>query len=181
MKQVSVLVVIAFAFVIASAFSGPAFAEHKYVGVDSCKMCHKKDDKGNQYKSWKESKHSKAYELLASDRAKEVAAAKGIDDPQESGECLKCHVTAYGVDESLLDKKYKVEDGVGCESCHGPGKDYKKIKVMKDREQSMANGLILPTEEVCLKCHNEESPTYKPFDFDERYAKIAHPNPNKEE
>jgi len=179
MRRFSVLFTVFVAIAFVAVLSAPAAADHAYVGVDSCKMCHKKAEKGNQYGSWSESRHAQAYNDLASDKAKEVAGAKGIGNPQEAPECLKCHVTAYGVDASLLGKKYKVEDGVGCESCHGPGKDFKNMKIMKDPEQAKANGLIIPTEDVCRKCHNEESPTFKPFDFEERKAEIAHPNPNK--
>jgi len=173
------MVVALLALAMVVLLGAPAMAEHQYVGVDSCKMCHKKAEKGDQYGSWQKSQHSKAYSNLASDKAKEIAASKGIDNPQESPDCLKCHVTGYGLDASMYDKKYRVEDGVGCESCHGPGKDYKNMKIMKDREQSMAKGLILPTEEVCVKCHNEESPTYKGFDFEARYSEIAHPRPQE--
>jgi hypothetical protein len=41
----------------------------------------------------------------------------------------------------------------------------------------MKNGLILPTEEVCKTCHNEESPTYRPFNYEEKVKVIAHPDP----
>jgi len=179
MKRFPVIITALIAIALVAVFSAPASAEHSYAGVDSCKMCHKKDEKGNQYGQWEASKHAQAYADLASDKAKEIADAKGIANAQEAAECLKCHVTAYGVDASLLDKKYKVEDGVGCESCHGAGKDYKNMKVMKVRDDAVAAGLVIPTAETCTACHNEESPTYKPFDFEARKAEIAHPNPSK--
>ena len=48
---------------------------------------------------------------------------------------------------------------------------------MKNRDLALQKGMILPTEEVCKKCHNPESPTYKPFNYAEASAKIAHPDP----
>jgi hypothetical protein len=48
---------------------------------------------------------------------------------------------------------------------------------MKSREQSLKNGLILPTKEVCITCHNEKNPFHKPFDYASAVKKIAHPNP----
>lgn len=179
MKRFSVAMAVSAILGLVTVLSASAASDHMYVGVDGCKMCHKKVEKGDQYGAWLKSKHAQAYATLASEKAKEVAAAKGIDNPQESPECLKCHVTGYGLDASIYDKKYKMEDGVSCESCHGPGKDYKNIKIMKDTEQARANGLILPTEEVCKKCHNEESPTFKAFDFEEEYGEIAHPKPKE--
>ena len=181
MKHFTLLLKILFALVVVFVFSGPVVADHNYVGVDVCKMCHKKAEKGDQFGAWQKTKHAGAYDSLSSDKAKEIAGSKGIENPQESGECMKCHVTGYGLDASRYDKKYSIEDGVGCESCHGPGKDYKNIKIMKDIEQAKANGLIIPTEETCTKCHNEESPTLKEFDFEARFAEIVHPNPNKGE
>ncbi len=72
-----------------------------------------------------------------------------------------------------------IEEGVSCESCHGPGSAYKKMKIMKDHEKSLANGLIVPTEKVCKTCHNEKNPFHKPFDFKKMVAKVQHPVPAK--
>jgi len=154
---------------------------HGFVGVDGCKTCHKSEKSGNQYGIWLESRHAKAYEALATPQAKEFAVARGLEgNPQELDECLRCHVTAHGVDAQFLGTKYAITDGVGCESCHGAGDDYKSKKVMEDHDASIAAGLIMPTEATCKGCHNEESPSYKPFDFDEFFAKIAHPTPDAE-
>lgn len=175
----SVLVLFAVAFLASLAATALA-EEYSYVGVDGCKMCHKKEATGDQYGKWAAGPHAKAYEALGTDAAKEAAAKAGIEgNPQEAPECLKCHVTAAGVDAARLDKKYKVEDGVGCESCHGPGSEYKSMKTMKDLEAAKAAGLVMPTAETCTGCHNDASPTFKGFDFETYAAKIAHPNPSK--
>jgi len=152
---------------------------HAYVGADKCKMCHNVPVKGAQYTKWTESRHSKAYQTLASEEAKKLAAAKGIADPQKAPECLKCHVTGHGAPADKLTDKYRADEGVGCEACHGPGGDYWKMETMKDRARSVSAGLILPNEKVCRGCHNPESPSYKEFDFQTFAAKIAHPNPQK--
>lgn len=152
--------------------------KHKFMGVSNCKMCHQKEAEGQQFKIWSESKHAKAWETLGTPEAKAAAEKKGITgNPQEAPECLKCHVTAFGVAAEFLDKKFDPKQGVQCEACHGPGGDYWKKEVMKDKAQAVANGLIEPTEEVCKRCHNEESPNYKEFKFEEFKAKIAHPRP----
>lgn len=49
-----------------------------YVGVQQCKVCHNKPSTGAQYTKWTEMKHSKAYETLKSDKAKELAQKRGI-------------------------------------------------------------------------------------------------------
>jgi hypothetical protein len=135
----------------------------KYIGASKCKMCHNKVAKGEQYKKWAAGPHAKAMESLKGDEAK---------DPK----CLKCHSTIGGVDKSLV-ASLKITDGVSCESCHGAGSAYKSATVMKKQELSLAKGLIIPDEKVCKTCHNEESPHYKGFNFDEYVAKIAHDDP----
>lgn len=138
----------------------------EYIGVAKCKMCHKKAATGNQYGKWLEGPHAKAMESLKGDEKK---------DPK----CLKCHSTYYSVDEDLI-ATLTPEEGVSCESCHGPGSRYKSNTIMKDREKAIERGLIIPTKELCVKCHNDESPNFKGFDFDEYVKKIAHPIPKSE-
>jgi len=153
-------------------------AEYKYVGVKSCGMCHKSEAKGNQLGQWEASKHAKAFETLASEAALKIGKEKGLEaPPQESAACLKCHVTGHGAKAELFDAKFVVEQGVQCEACHGPGSEYKNMKIMKDRDLSVAAGLVVPTAETCTQCHNEESPTFKGFDFEKAWAQVAHPNP----
>ncbi|MBN2237814.1 MAG: hypothetical protein JW729_09650 [Bacteroidales bacterium] len=139
--------------------------DFKYVGAQKCKMCHNKPATGGQHAQWLNTKHSKAMESLNAEEAK---------DPK----CLKCHSTAGSVSPDQI-ATLKIEEGVSCESCHGPGSAYFPNAVMKSREESMAKGLIMPTKEVCVKCHNEESEYYKGFNFEEATAIITHPNPAK--
>lgn len=181
MKWMTALIVASFTaalFVSPAAGEGEEVAAPGFVGADGCKMCHKKEAKGDQYGKWLESRHAKAFETLGGEKAVEVAAGLGLTgSPQELDECLSCHVTGHGVAAERLGKKYKVEDGVGCESCHGAGADYKKKSIMADREKAVAAGMVVPTEETCVACHNEKSPTYVEFNFDEMVAKVAHPAP----
>ncbi len=104
---------------------------YKYVGVKKCNICHKLKKYGNQAAIWSKEKHSKAYETLASDESKKIAKKLGIKgDPQKAKECLECHTTAGTKDKKLLATSYKIEEGVGCEACHGPGSVYKKMTIM---------------------------------------------------
>jgi uncharacterized paraquat-inducible protein A len=155
----------------------------KYEGVARCMTCHKTKKSGNQYGIWKESAHAKAYETLASDKAKAIAKEKGIEDPQKSEECLQCHTTGFGVDAKLKGPKLTLEEGVSCEACHGPGSNYRSMKVMKalwaGKVKPESVGLVIPDEKTCVTCHNEKSPTFKPFKFEERMKKIVHPVPKE--
>jgi len=160
-----------------------------YVGAKACGICHKSEDTGNALGKWQASPHSKAFELLGSPEAKAAGAKLGIDDPQKSGKCLKCHSTAYNFTESVATEKIKPEDGVTCESCHGPGKKYMAKSTMEDRAKCIENGMIYPASKSCELCHNDQNPTWKPdryttkdgkkvgFDYEQAFPKIAHPDP----
>jgi hypothetical protein len=159
-------------------------AKHSYVGAKACGMCHKTEKQGQQLKIWEGSPHANAFEALKSEKAAAIAKEKGLESPAyEAKECLKCHITEFGVDASLLDAKYEPNMGVQCESCHGAGSDYKKMSIMKDRDAAIKNGMNDinledgSAEKLCVTCHNEESPTFDGFKFDEMWGKIAHTIP----
>ena len=160
--------------------SQDVFANPEIIGAPKCKSCHKAKT-GDQWKIWTESAHAKAFETLASEESHKIASGKGLGDPQQEEACLKCHVTkaSLGAGAVINEKaKYADSEGVGCESCHGPGSDYKSKKVMVDPEAARLAGLVMIKDaEGCTQCHNEESPTFKGFDFDKRWAEIAHPVP----
>ncbi len=163
-------------------FSVPMMAQHKYIGVSQCARCHKSEKSGKQFDVWKGSKHSQAFATLTTDKANEIAKAKGLAKPAaESPECLKCHTTGFGSDAALFDKKFDVKDGVQCEVCHGPGSDYKSVTVMKDKDKAIAAGLNISKDDpkLCEKCHNSESPSFKEFKYKEMWEKIKHPIPAK--
>jgi hypothetical protein len=173
MLSKKIITVAILAFFAAGSMFGQSF---KYIGAPKCKMCHMKPDKGDQYNVWLKSPHANAMKTLASDEAKKIATGKGIADPTTDPACIKCHSTVGSIDKSLV-AGITMDEGVSCESCHGPGSMYKGAAIMKVREQALQKGLILPTEEVCKKCHNPESPTYVPFKYEERVKEIAHPDP----
>ncbi|UCC41786.1 MAG: cytochrome C554 [Candidatus Aminicenantes bacterium] len=146
--------------------------EFTYVGADKCKICHKTEKQGKQFPIWDGSKHSQAFKPLTSEEVK----AENPDAP-ENPACLKCHAPLF---EKAPELK---EEGITCELCHGPGSAYKKLSVMKSRETSVKNGLIVyeSTEAIkkqCLTCH--ENAHEKPFDFEVSWEKIKHPVPEKE-
>jgi hypothetical protein len=154
-------------------------ADPQYVGASKCKTCHKKELIGDQYGKWQDAKHSGAFETLKGEKAIALAKEKGVSGaPSEAKECLKCHMTAYGEDASKFAKKpLDASDGVQCESCHGPGSLYKKKKTMADHDKSVAAGMWEPNEKTCTGCHNDESPSFAGFNYEEAFEKIKHPIP----
>ncbi|NUM54785.1 MAG: hypothetical protein HUU46_14160 [Candidatus Hydrogenedentes bacterium] len=188
---------IAVAVAAVCAFSAPAFAQDAtYIGADACKVCHNKKDTGEQYNKWKAEAHAKAFENLKTDKAKEVATKAGITKPpSEAPECLKCHATAFDAASAKTPEKINPALGVQCEACHGPASLHQKegMKALKkDPTAKTAETQTKPDVKTCEKCHNKDNPTYNPerytlkdgtkadFDFEQAWAKIAHPNPAKE-
>lgn len=174
--------------------------DFKYVGVSKCKMCHKKVEVGEQYAKWEASSHARAFETLKSEEATQIAKDKGIEgEAWEAPECLKCHTTGFGAggyevkDEAFWNpaaedkagakavKRMKGLQAVSCEACHGPGSKYKSKKTMQaifaDELDGATVGLVKICEKTCIGCHNDGSPTFKPFKYEEHKAKIAHPIP----
>ncbi len=175
-----------FLFLIAALIVIPQvqFAQSKatYVGVQTCGMCHKSAKQGEQLKVWQQSAHSKAYKTLQTKEADEISQKLYKKNAVDAKECLSCHVTGAGLDKSMFGSKFKIEDGVQCEACHGPGSEYKSMKIMKDKAAAVKAGLVLykdekDIEKFCVTCHNEKSPTFKKFDFKTMWAKIKHPVP----
>jgi hypothetical protein len=150
--------------------------DHTYVGAQKCQICHKSESQGRQFPIWEATKHPKTFEALTSPKAADAAKAMGVDKPAEDPKCLKCHAP-------LADKAPELKaEGVSCEVCHGPGSDYKKLSVMKDKAEAVKNGLILyanpdAIKAQCMTCH--ENPHGMAFDFAAAWDKIKHPVPGK--
>ena len=159
-------------------------ADFQYVGDTKCKMCHSKDTLGGaEFPAWEKTAHAKAFESLKPG-AKADAKTKAKLDPQKDystdAACLKCHNTGYGK-PSAADAKL---EGVQCEACHGPGSEYKSPKIMGKKKyqdnkeaahkDALAAGLVMPTEELCKGCHNQESPTFKEFDYKKMVEMVKH-------
>jgi len=175
---------VVFLFAVLLIASFVSAVDHKFVGVGTCKMCHKGAAKGGQFEIWEKTKHAGAFESLKSEAALKVAKDRGLKTPpSETAECLKCHVTAVDAAAGLVDAKFDRTQGVQCESCHGAGGDYKAIATMKDEAKAIENGLAKisvkdgSAEAQCKKCHNSESPFFKGFNMSEMWAKIQHPLP----
>ena len=172
MKEKISGVALAFVAVAALAVTAP---EYPFKGSRRCKACHARKETGDQYSSWKESQHAKAFETLSSEKARKAGAEKGVLTPQTSKDCLKCHATASEVDPKLL-RGLVQEEGVSCETCHGPSGHYWRTEIMKDPVKAQEMGLRRPKDEtVCRSCHNAGCPCDEStFDFQSRLDKIKH-------
>ncbi len=168
--------------------------EHDFVGAAKCKSCHKKELIGDQYGAWSKGPHVTAFETLANEASARIVAERGLSGSATAlAECLRCHATAHGIPEARIAYPVDLADGVQCESCHGPGRDYRKKKIMSDPKAARRKGLWNAGEDeaLCTACHNEESPTFDPerytradgtkagFDFEIAKSRIPHPIPEE--
>jgi hypothetical protein len=163
------------AVLLAASLLPAAALGQQYVGIDKCKTCHNAKAKGEMYTKWKASPHAKAHDTLAGDAAKKLNK-----DAQKDAKCLKCHDTETQHADKLA-ASFKKEQGVQCESCHGPGDKHVKARNASEEENNVTDDEIVkaPDEKVCVGCHNKESPSFKPFKFAEAQQVIEHKNPSK--
>jgi hypothetical protein len=145
-------------------FSLQEKVKYHYVGMEKCaSVCHNNEEMGFQYNIMKNDPHSNAFKILVSEKATRYAKSANVTgNPQESFECLKCHITGGGLDSSFFAATYRKEEGVTCEACHkGP----------------FISKAFRPKAEDCLKCHNNSVHRVHHFNFKEESAKIAHSRP----
>ena len=125
-----------------------------YVGARACAQCHEGKAAGNQYSHWLGTAHAQAWASLALPEAKAMARLAGItDEPEKAPVCLGCHATAAEAEKWERDPAFRIEDGVQCEKCHGPGSEYMSEKVMRDPEAARRAGLRRFEKRDCAVCH----------------------------
>jgi len=127
------------------------------VGHSVCETCHE-----TQAGFWKSTRHASAYSTL------------NKKDKSLNLDCLPCHLT---INPRKLDSQISPDPGylsypsalrsVGCESCHGPG-----------REHSIAPETFTlsrnPEKPLCLTCHTPEHDDT--FDYALKLSRIACPS-----
>lgn len=137
-------------FLLTLAASGRESAEEsEYVGAAQCASCHP-----NEYASWQRSAHARALESLT-------------PSEQKDARCRACHTTAPDETDTAL-------SGVQCEACHGRGRFYSPRWIMKDPELRTAMFLERGNAETCKRCHTDQAPNIRPFDFHQKMQLIRH-------
>jgi hypothetical protein len=85
----------------------------------------------------------------------EVAATKPGLTRFGAEKCKLCHKLQYA---SWAETAHaKRTPPLDCESCHGPGSEYKTKKVMEDPALARAAGLVIPERSFCVQCHTPAS------------------------
>ena len=148
--------------------AGPAVAQDVHLGVKSCGSsgCHGQVASSsspvllNEYVTWqKYDKHATAYKVLLEPRSKRIAANLGLKNAHEAKICLDCH--ADNIPENQRGPQFVLEDGVGCEACHGAGSGpWMGLHLGgSPHATNIENGLV-PLEDpvvragICHDCHH---------------------------
>ena len=164
-----------------------AQGNYKYTGAASCgsTSCHgqtkPKPDfpKLNENIVWRtKDAHRKAFATLSNEQLKSkvspsaIAKKLNIEKADASSRCLVCH--AVDVKPELRGEKFKIEEGVHCDGCHGPGEKWLEPHAEKGwtHEKSVAVGMydtknFLLRAEKCVSCH---------LQIDAKLVEAGHPD-----
>lgn len=113
----------------------------------------------DEYFIWqKRDLHAHAYGVLFNDRSRVIARRLGIADAGSSQTCVPCHTLS--VPARQRKPAVELEDGVSCESCHGPASGWLEGHRSESwtHQQSVAAGMTdlrdpSARSAVCLSCH----------------------------
>jgi hypothetical protein len=170
MKRIAlVLLLAAVPAVLHAQQPAPTPAPGRYIGVASCANagCHGSTQAlntthvlQNEYFTWLNSdRHAGAYNILFNDRSARIAKNMRLRKrAYESDVCLDCHTT--NVPASKVEGIIDPEDGIQCETCHGPASGWRNEHTEEGwtHQQSVARGMIdlarIGTRApLCTGCH----------------------------
>jgi peroxiredoxin len=117
------------------------FPSGENVGAAKCLSCHP-----TEHTAWLSDPHRRAMKTLKSEGKH--------DDPA----CVRCHATAKqsGPPPDAV-SDYHLLDGVGCESCHGPGAAHVAAEGGTDNIEGLGEDCpVCVIEAVCTSCHTAE-------------------------
>jgi hypothetical protein len=146
----------------------PYQSKEQSVGVVNCAsgICHgsvrpykESNVLQTEYVTWSRvDKHARAYLVLGNAESQRIARNLGIGDPTKAKVCLDCH--AHNIPESLRGERFKLEDGVSCEACHGPAGKWLPAHVEDGatHDKNIESGLYgladpVARARLCLSCH----------------------------
>ncbi len=113
----------------------------------------------NEYSVWVvQDSHAKAFRSLQTPIAVRMGKLIGISKVDDSPRCLTCH--ALSVSTAQRGRNFDLNDGVSCESCHGPSSAWLGDHTTRGwtRQKSIAAGMydnwnVVHRAEKCLSCH----------------------------
>jgi hypothetical protein len=166
----------------------PSAAKFQFQGAGSCAAaaCHHGDPLGPGRREYGlalerddaeparfKDRHAEAYDTLFSERSRTIErnlkrlAATDAVHPERNDLCLRCHVhpafdrAAVKVVDGV--RRFRPEDGVSCEVCHGPAEhwladhfrgDWRSLDAEAKESRGMADTRgLMPRIRLCVDCH----------------------------
>lgn len=174
-----------------------------FLGVETCGTCHQHERLGNQFRAWTGSAHARAYLVLNTGYEQAIEPeARGLVDAgagQAIAEkalklgqdqvCATCHGTALALDDTRCETGFHMEDGVQCETCHGPGRGYVTwMRVWFDADEADVERRPqpdMPSLDACMVCHKTKASHAAlgrtAFAPERAWPRVAHPLPKDPE
>jgi hypothetical protein len=137
---------------------------NQFVGSQSCSSssCHGgASPKNNQNLIWsQQDPHAKSYATLTSARSERLAEALNIKNATTSSRCTVCHAPLTTVPKEMAAVVLDPVEGVSCENCHGPAKNWLRSHTRTDltHADKVANGMrdlrnLYGRANACVACH----------------------------
>ncbi len=147
----------------------PGVVHAQRLGVASCaqSFCHGAAKplaatrvQQNEYITWLNfDPHARAYATLRNAKSRAIARRLGLGDAYEEKVCLDCHTDL--VPRAERGPKFQIDDGIGCEACHGSASNWiapHHSGGNKSHASNVERGLVAlerpeTRAEVCMSCH----------------------------
>ncbi len=140
----------------------------KFTGVASCQSssCHGGGLGWDQCTTWATLDfHVRAFAILLTPRSRAITAALHSGEPALNARCTVCHSPFANLPASSLIPAAHADEGVSCESCHGPASPWLRSHTRKDYTygQRVASGMndlrsLYGRANTCVACHEYLSP-----------------------
>lgn len=168
--------VAAFLFCLTAHAVAPPVELAKFTGLSSCQssLCHGGGAGKDQCAVWATVDfHVRAYAILVTPRSLGITNALHSINPALNPRCTVCHSPFQGVASDRLMPAAATDQGVSCESCHGPASDWLRSHTRKDYTyaERVASGMTdlrsaYGRANTCVACHEYLAPDI---------AKAGHP------
>jgi hypothetical protein len=152
----------------AAAPQRAAVVSGRYVGPGGCaaSSCHGSVQPKtvtrifqNEYSIWiAQDKHARAFSVLSNPVSLRIGKILNIGRPDQAARCLLCHALYVPVEQRA--QIFELDDGVSCESCHGPASGWLGPHTQRDWPHDKSVGLgmydtrnLSQRSEKCLTCH----------------------------
>jgi hypothetical protein len=142
----------------------------QFIGAMTCSssLCHGGGSEARDaYTIWKKSDpHQHSFDVLAGPRAARIAQGLALAAAAQSTRCTVCHAPLWTLPEERLASTINAQqEGVTCESCHGPAQNWLRSHTRRDftHAENVETGVrdlqsLYVRANSCVACHQVIEP-----------------------